>query len=189
MHGDAEASNPSPLVNTSGGLMDMGLLIARVVFGMLMAAHGSQKLFGWFGGHGISGTATYFESLGFHPGRVFAIACAVTEAGSGLLLAFGLLQPLASAAIIAVMIVAIATVHWANGLLSTSDGVELPLLYIAATVGFALTGPGVYSLDALFGLTPLWTQPLKGLVLAGGVVGGFVSLAIRRSSPPAATHA
>ena len=63
--------------------MDAGLLIARLVFGALMAAHGAQKLFGWFGGHGLAGTAPFFESLGFRPGRAFALAAALSEAGGG----------------------------------------------------------------------------------------------------------
>ena len=95
--------------------MDAGLLLARMVLGLLMAAHGSQKLFGWFGGYGLAGTGGFFESLGFRPGRLFAAAAAVTEVAGGLLLALGLLGPLGPAMIISVMIVAMATVHWPHG--------------------------------------------------------------------------
>jgi len=89
--------------------MDAGLLMIRVVFGALMAAHGSQKLFGWFGGYGLTGTGGAFESLGFRPGRLFAALAGLTETFGGLLLAIGFLTPFASMSILAVMIVAICT--------------------------------------------------------------------------------
>jgi putative oxidoreductase len=159
--------------------MDSGLLLSRLVFGLLMAAHGSQKLLGWFGGYGLDGTGQFFEALGFRPGRSFAAAASVTEIAAGLLVAFGLLGPFGPALIISVMIVAAVTVHW-HGLFATSNGVELPLLYATAAAALALTGPGRYSLDALFGLTPLWTPAVTWTALALGLVGGIGNLALRR---------
>ena len=159
--------------------MDTGVLIARVVFGALFAVHGSQKLFGWFGGYGIDGTAPFFEALGFRPGRLFVVADGLAECGRGVCLALGFGGPLSSAAVIAGMVVAIATVHWQNGLLATSNGVELPVLYIAAVVMLALTGPGAFSVDALLGVTSWWTPPLTASVLVGGALGGVASLAVR----------
>src|SRR5262245_58169174 len=128
--------------------MDIGLLIARLVFGLLMAVHGGQKLFGWLGGPGMRGTAAFLEVLGFRPGRWFAVANALSEFLGGVLFALGLLQPVAAGAIVAVMIAAMATVHWRNGLLAATNGIELPLLYLTAAVSLALTGPGDYSIDA-----------------------------------------
>lgn len=160
--------------------MDLGLLIARLVFGLMLAAHGSQKLFGWFSGPGMKGTAMFLESLGFRPGRLFALAVAFTEFGGGLLLAVGVFEPIAAAAIVAGMIVAIATVHWGNGLLAGTNGIELPLLYLAFASALALTGSGTYSLSALLGLTAWWTPQLTAIVLAIGALGGFVSLGFRR---------
>jgi putative oxidoreductase len=160
--------------------MDVGLLIARVVFGSLFAVHGCQKLFGWFGGYGIGGTATFFEGLGFRPGRPFVVADGLAECGGGVCLAVGLCEPIAAAAIIAGMIVAIATVHWHNGLLALTNGVELPLLYAAAAMSLALTGPGAYSLDALLDLSSWWTPQLTVDALVAGAVGGFATLAMRR---------
>lgn len=161
--------------------MDLGLLLARMVFGLLMAAHGTQKAFGWFGGYGLAGTAGFFEQLGFRPGRLFAGAAAGTEIVAGLLVALGLLGPLGPAMIISVMIVAAATVHWANGLFATNNGIELPLLYGVAALTLALTGPGAFSLDAILALT--WSEPVIWTVLAVGVLGGFGNLAVRKTAP------
>ena len=166
--------------------MDTGLLIVRLVFGLLMAVHGCQKLFGWFGGPGMSGTAAFFEGLGFRPGRFFVVADVFAECGGGILLALGFLQPAAAAAIISVMIVAIATVHWSNGLLALTNGIELPLLYLTAAVSLALTGPGAYSIDSVLGLNRWWTPQMTAIVLAASVVGAFASLGMRRRAPTVA---
>lgn len=163
--------------------IDSGLLLARVALGGLMAAHGAQKLFGWFGGYGLTGTGGFFESLGFRPGRLFAAAAGLTELGSGLLLALGLLHPFAAAGMVAVMIVAAISVHWQHGLFATSNGIELPLLYGVGAATLALTGPGAFSLDAVLGLTPLWTPEITAGALAAGVVGGIANLALRKTAP------
>lgn len=166
--------------------MNEGLFLARVTLGLLMAAHGSQKLFGWFGGYGLAGTAGFFEALGFRPGRVFATAASASEVGSGVLLALGLLSPLAGAVMIAVMLVAAVSVHWEHGLFATSNGIEVPLLYGAGAAALTLTGPGVYSLDAALGLTAFWTPALAWSALAVGIVGGATNLALRRTEPQTA---
>jgi putative oxidoreductase len=164
--------------------MNAGLLLARLVLGLLMAAHGSQKLFGWFGGPGLVKAAGFFEGLGFRPGRLFATTAALTEFVSGLLLAIGLFEPIAAALMVSVMIVA-ASVHWSNGLLVTSNGIEVPLLYGALGVSLALTGPGDYSLDSLLGFAASWTPLVTWGVLAIGIVGGFANLVLKRPLPHA----
>jgi len=168
--------------------MDSGILIARLVLGLLMAAHGAQKLLGWFGGHGIAGTAGFFEALGFRPGKLFAVLASSTELTSGLLVALGLLGPLGPAAMLAVMVVAAGSVHWKNGVFAMSNGIEVPLLYATGAAALALTGPGAYSLDRLLGLTAVWTPAVASGALALGLVGGAVNLVLRRptASAPAA---
>jgi putative oxidoreductase len=159
--------------------MDTGLLLARMVFGTLMAAHGAQKLFGWFGGYGITGTGGFFESLGFRPGRFFAAAAGFTELAGGTLLALGLLGPLGPAMIISVMVVAMATVHWQKGVFASTDGIELPLLYAASAAALALTGFGAYSLDGLLRLS--WPPAVAWAAIGLGVAGGLANLAIRKT--------
>jgi putative oxidoreductase len=167
--------------------MDLGLLIARMVFGLLMAAHGAQKAFGWFGGYGLAGTGGFFESIGFRPGRLFAATAAGTEINAGLLVALGLLGPLGPALIVSVMIVAAASVHWQHGLFAQNNGIEVPLLYAVAAVSLALTGFGAYSVDAALGLTSAWTPAIAGGALALGAIGGVANLALRRPVGHAAT--
>ena len=164
--------------------MDAGLLLVRVVLGLLMAAHGAQKLFGWFGGYGIAGTGGFFESLGFRPGRFFAAAAGTAEFAGGVLVALGLLGPLGPALVVSTMIVAIATVHWANGVFAQNNGFELPLLYAVVAAGLALSGYGAYSIDAALQLS--WSASVVWTVLALGVFGGFANLAIRKTTPEAA---
>ena len=160
--------------------MSVGLLILRLVVGLGLAAHGAQKLFGWFGGYGLNATGEFFVQLGFAPGRLFALAASAGELASGLLVALGFLGPIGPALMISVMIVAAVSVHWEHGLFAASNGIELPLLYAAGALGIALAGPGLYSLDALLGLTSLWTPKLIVAALAVGVIGGFANLLVRR---------
>jgi putative oxidoreductase len=161
-------------------MLDLGFLIARLVIGLLIAAHGTQKLFGWFGGHGLHATGEFFGKLGFRPGRLYATSAGLGELVSGLLIALGFLGPVGPAILLAVMIVAAISVHWRNGLFAATNGIELPLLYGTAAVRFALAGPGRYSLDSLLGTHIEWTPALIWAALAVGLVGGIANLALRR---------
>jgi putative oxidoreductase len=160
-----------------------GLLLARLILGLLMVAHGGQKLFGWLGGYGIAGTAGFFEQLGFRPGRLFVITAALSEVGSGLLIALGLLGPVAPALLLSIMIVAAVSAHLKNGLFATQNGIEVPLLYGTAAVALAFVGPGPFSLDTALGLDHVWTPGLKAAALAIGLAGGLINLLARRPAP------
>src|ERR1700674_5784695 len=162
-------------------LFNLGLLLIRLIFGLVMVAHGAQKLFGWFGGYGLAGTGGFFESLGFRPGRRFAAAAALSEFVGGWLFVLGFLGPVGPALILAVMLVASISVHWRNGLFAATNGVEVPLLYATAVVGVALIGFGTFSLDALLGYATIWTPALIGLALAVGVIGGIANLLLRKN--------
>jgi putative oxidoreductase len=167
--------------------VSIGLLVLRLVVGLAMAAHGSQKLFGWFNGHGLAGTAGFFEMIGFKPGRLFAVAAGTTEIVSGILMATGFLGPIGPALMLSVMIVAALSVHAKNGFFAQSNGVEVAVLFAVAAVALAFTGFGQYSIDAVTGLNSLFTPALAGIALVVGVVGAFGNLSLRRTSAP--THA
>jgi putative oxidoreductase len=172
---------------TDGVTLSSGLLIWRLTLGLLMVGHGTQKLFGWFGGYGLAGTAGFFEALGFRPGRAFVTAASLSEITAGLLLALGFLGPVGPALLISVMIVAAFSVHWKNGIFASSNGIEVPLLYAAGALALALIGPGLFSLDALLGLTSLWTPGVVWAVITVGIVGGVANLGLRRFAPESAT--
>src|SRR5271157_4656341 len=127
--------------------MKIGRLLLRVVVGGLFVGHGTQKLFGWFGGGGLDATAGAFESLGLRPGKANAIAAGAAEAGGGALLALGLATPLAASALTATMITAIDTVHAKNGPWLNKGGYEYNVVLIAAVLALVDAGPGGLSLD------------------------------------------
>jgi putative oxidoreductase len=162
--------------------MDIALLIVRLVVGLALAAHGAQKLFGWFGGYGLAGTAGFFEQLGWKPGRLFVLGASAGEIGGGLLTALGLFGALGPALIVMVMVAAIFSVHISKGFWQTNGGYELNLAYIAASILVAFN-LGVYSLDHVLGLTIL-TDPVQvWIALAAGAVLGFLNTLARRPAP------
>ncbi|HEX8753664.1 MAG TPA: DoxX family membrane protein [Solirubrobacterales bacterium] len=155
--------------------MSLGLLVLRVVVGVLFMGHGAQKLLGSFGGGGIEGTASTFEKTGLRPGRVHAWAAGSAELWGGLLLALGLLAPFAAAALIAVMTAAIVTVHGRNGVWVTEQGFEYNAVLIAAAFAVAAVGAGSWSLDAVLGIGD--AGAIWGLcALLVGVLGGCAAV-------------
>jgi putative oxidoreductase len=175
-------------MNTSITAVAAALLIARLVIGLGLAVHGTEKLFGWFGGYGLQGTGGFFETLGYRPGQLFALAAGLGETGGGVLTALGLLGPLGPALIVMVMLVAIFTVHFSNGFQTAKNGWELPGLYAVGAVVFAFVGPGAFSLDALFGFSSLTRPELAGPCLLVAIVLAFVNIVIRRPQPAAQTQ-
>jgi len=146
--------------------LDAGLLILRLVVGLLMAGHGAQKLFGWFGGKGLDEHVKVMRKLNVHPAGLWGRLSALSEFFGGLGLLFGLLTPLAAAAVLGPMLVAIIRVHWPKGIWNTNGGFEFPLLMGTAAFVLGLTGPGAYSLDAALGLAlPEPTTFIIALVL------------------------
>ena len=163
--------------------MDLGLLILRVVVGLTLAAHGSQKLFGWFGGYGLAGTGSFLEKLGFRPGKAQAFLAGLAEAGGGLLLAAGVFTPLAAAAIVAVMFVAVVSVH-GKGFFVQNGGLEYPMTLGTVATALAFIGPGALSLDHALGIS--WQGESWGLAALGaGLLMGAAPLLARKAVPSA----
>jgi putative oxidoreductase len=152
--------------------MELGLLVLRLVVGLGFAAHGAQKLFGAFGGHGIQGTAGFFEQIGLRPGRAHAYAAGGAELFGGLAIALGLVTPVAAAVLIAVMTAAILSVHVRNGFFVTNNGYEYNLVLGAVVFALAGIGAGEWSLDNALGIDLAgtgWALAALGAGILGGI--------------------
>jgi putative oxidoreductase len=149
-----------------------GVLVVRLV-GLVFAAHGAQKLLGWFGGPGVQKQTAMFHALGLRPARVHALSAGSFELGGGLLLALGLVTPLAALAVTATMTTAIMMVHWPKGFFNHQGGYEFNLVLIFASVGLASIGPGNWSLDHAVGIGMHglgWAVAAAALGVLGGVI-------------------
>jgi putative oxidoreductase len=164
-------------------MLDTGLLILRLVIGLLLAGHGAQKLFGVFGGHGLKGTSGWLGSMGLRPAGLWAFMAGVSEFGGGVLVALGLLTPLGSVAVISAMLVAILLAH-RQALWVTEGGMEYNVVLIAAAVALIFTGPGAFSLDALFALSI--PAALTAIAAALALLTIFVLLGTRKAQAPSA---
>lgn len=149
-----------------------GLLILRIVVGLLFAAHGLQKLLGWFGGAGLQGTATMFDRGGLGPGRITAPLGGAAELAGGVSLALGFLTPLGSIAVLVMMAGAVVAVHARNGMWNQNGGSEFPIVLGAVALALTLTGPGSSSIDHLAGwrLAGWWWAAAACIVTAVAVV-------------------
>ena len=154
--------------------MSYGLLLLRVVLGSTLAAHGAQKLFGWFGGGGLRRTGGSFGNFGFRTPVLMALAAGAAELGGGLLLATGFLTPLGALAITIVMLNAVSLVHWPNGFFNSNGGFEFNLLVASAAVTVAATGPGRFAIDRAIG----WDDNITGLWWALGVLGAAIVITL-----------
>jgi putative oxidoreductase len=153
--------------------MAYGLLLLRVVGGLTIAAHGVQKLLGWFGGGGVRGTAGFFENIGFRPPVLLAVFAGLGETG-GLLFAAGFLTPLAALGMTIVMLNAIAVVHWSKGFFNSNGGLEFPLTLATIAVAVAATGPGRFSIDRALG----WDDNISGVWWGVGVAVVAVAVSV-----------
>jgi len=168
--------------------MDLARLLVRLTIGGTFFVHGTQKLFGWFGGSGPEGTGQFFESLGLRPGRRNALAAGSTETGCGVLVALGLATPLAAAGLSAVMITALRTAVWNEGFKPATG--EHEVLLAAAALALTETGPGAPSLDSALGVErsgPAWVLAALGAGAAGSAMA--ISMGRRQPAPAPAAPA
>jgi putative oxidoreductase len=162
--------------------MSYGILLLRVVVGLAFIGHGTQKLFGWFGGHGPQGTGGFFASKGFRAGVLMAVMAGLAEAGGGALLALGFLTPFAGALLAIVMLNAIGSVTFKRAFML---GSELEIAYLTVAVSLAAIGGGRFSLDRAFGLDDDLSGLECGLIaLAAAIVVSFLTLTLGRTRVP-----
>ncbi len=158
-------------------MVNLALLILRLILGLIIAAHGAQKLFGWFGGEGLAGTTQMMVKLSVHPPKIWAIIASVNEFAGGLLTALGLLMPLGPLLIIANMLSAGVLVHFPNGFWNSKRGHEYPLMLGAAACSLGLAGAGPYSLDALLRFQ---IQEPRGIIV--GIIAVLIGFVIMLAS-------
>jgi putative oxidoreductase len=158
--------------------INLSFLMLQLAVGLTFAAHGAQKVFGWWGGPGLAGWQGAMEHMGFRPARVFAVTSAFAELAGGLLLAFGLLTPLAAAVLVAQAVVIVGHVHWPHGFFSAQSGIEFPLLLGLGAAALGVAGGSAFGVDGAAGLA---LEPsTRVAVVVAGVAAGFVALAVPR---------
>ena len=165
-------------------MIALGLLVLRLVLGLILVGHGAQKLFGWWGGSGMTGWTGAMTRMRIRPVVPWAWMSALAEFVGGLLVAIGFLNPLGSFAIAGSMLVAIALVHWPKGFWTTKGGYEFNLLIIAAAAAVAIAGPGAYSLDTVLGIH--LPEPVLLIVGTLATIAG-VGIALGTRAPAEAT--
>jgi putative oxidoreductase len=161
---------------------DLGLVVLRLIVGLIFAAHGAQKAFGWWAGPGYAGWTGALQSMGWRPAPLWALISTAAELAGGLFLAVGFLTPLAAAALIGQSVVIVFTVHWPKGFWNAKGGWEFPISLAAGVIAIALTGPAAISLDAALGLAS--PEPVRLGLVALGLLGGLGSLALKRHLVP-----
>ena len=161
--------------------MNVGRLLLRITVGSIFVEHGTQKLFGWFGGNGPDGTGEFFDSLGLRPGRRNAIAAGTAEATGGLMLALGLATPLGATATASVVLTALRTAIWRDGIKVGTGGYEMLLL--VSSLVLTEGGPGRWSVDAFAGSERRGLRWAAG-ALAAAAAGSTLAIALGRRQAP-----
>ena len=159
--------------------LSVGLLVLRLVTGLTLAIHGTQKLFGWFNGPGFTRLRQGFEKQGFKPVWLWAGLVILGEVGGGLSLALGFLTPLGAAGIFGTMFMATFKSHWKNGFIVSKGGYEYTLLLMTVSITLGIIGPGSYSLDALLGIA-LPEALLFGVLAVASLLVDIIGLRISR---------
>jgi len=166
--------------------MSVALLILRLVVGLTLAVHGTQKLFGWFGGPGLTRLTQGFEKQGFKPSWLWVCLVILGEVGGGISVALGFLTPLGAAGIFGTMFMATFKSHWKNGFIVSKGGYEYTLVLMSVSIALGLMGPGSYPLDALFGIT-LPEVLLFGVLAVAALLVDIIGLYISRPAAVAST--
>jgi putative oxidoreductase len=164
-------------------MIDFGLLVIRLAVGLVFAGHGAQKLFGWWGGPGMDRWTGVMEGMGVRPPRMWATVSSLNELVGGLLLAIGLLTPLAAAVLVGQSAVIITRAHWAKGFWATNGGYEYPLVMGSAALGLALAGPGAWSLDEPLRISILSQPIVIWLAIAIALTVALVPITMRNPPP------
>ena len=160
-------------------LKDFGLLALRGVYGGLFTGHGSQKLFGWFGGPGVEGTTEMMDSMGLNPPKPWATMAGGSEFAGGVLTTLGLLHPIGPILKLGPMVTATRQMHWKTPVWATEGGAELPLTNIAIAVALATQHPGKLSLDYLLGIK---VPKAVTLAVLAGVAAGLITSEVQTAS-------
>lgn len=164
--------------------MNIALLILRLGIGLTLAGHGVQKLFGWFGGPGLTALQQGFEKQGFKPAGLWVALAIVGEVGGGLSVALGFLTPLGAAGILGAMAMATFKTHWKNGFWAQKGGYEYSLMLLIASIAIGLSGPGEYALDTLFGINLPQALLFSILAIVALLVVAYGILNSRKVSAP-----
>jgi putative oxidoreductase len=162
--------------------MSIALLLLRLVVGLTLAVHGTQKLFGWFAGPGLARLMQGFKQQGFKPVWLWVSLVILGEVGGGLSVALGFLTPLGAAGIFGVMFMATFKSHWKNGFIVSRGGYEYTLVLMTVSIALGLMGPGNYSLDALFGIVQTSALLFGALAVAALLVDVIGLLISRKAS-------
>lgn len=164
--------------------MSIALLVLRLAVGLTLAGHGVQKLFGWFGGSGLTRVRQSFERQGLKPTWLWVALAIVGEVGGGLSVALGFLTPLGAAGILGAMAMATFKSHWKNGFWLSKGGYEYSLMLLLVSIAIGLSGPGVYALDTLFGIN-LPQAPLFGVLAVAALLVDVIGILSSRKAPVA----